>query len=363
MVLRRNIFLTAIALSLFGIVMIYSASSYSANLQYGDEFYFVKKQILAFIVGVTMLLICSKFNLVILNKLKWPLYIFGIGLLVIVLIPGIGSSVYGATRRIDVGFFSFQPSEIAKFSLIILSAGIISIHPPLTVLNIFITMIPSIIMCVLVMLEPNMSITVCIALTMAIMTIAGGLSYRATFIIGLTGLLSIPLLIIAEPYRLKRLMAFLNPWDSPQGDGYQLIQSYFAIGSGGILGVGLFQSNSKYLYLPFAESDFIFSIIAEELGLIGCVITVLVYIIYITTGFIIAIKTHDKFKSLLALGITSLVGIQTLVNIAVVTGSIPPTGLPLPFISAGGSSLIVFLAATGILMNIESSNRRTCFEC
>jgi cell division protein FtsW len=163
----------------------------------------------------------------------------------------------------------------------------------------------------------------------------------------------VPLLILMEPYRLNRLAAFLNPWASPLKEGYQLIQSFFALGSGGWFGVGLFNSRQKYNFLPFAESDFIFSIIGEELGFVGCVVVIAVFLLIIIRGFKIAVSAPDRFSCYLATGISSIIAIQLLINIAVVTGSIPPTGLPLPFLSAGSSSLLVFMAATGILLNIS----------
>ncbi|MBQ9114597.1 MAG: FtsW/RodA/SpoVE family cell cycle protein, partial [Clostridia bacterium] len=165
--------------------------------------------------------------------------------------------------------------------------------------------------------------------------------------------IAIPLLIILEPYRVKRLVAFVDPWANPKGEGYQLIQSYYALGSGGLFGVGLFNSRQKYLYLPFAESDFIFSVIGEELGIIGCFVVIAVYLVLIWSGIKVAIKAESNRTRMLAAGITSIIAIQTLLNIAVVSGAVPPTGVPLPYISAGGSSLMVFMFASGLLARLS----------
>ena len=167
-----------------------------------------------------------------------------------------------------------------------------------------------------------------------------------------------PVLIIAEPYRLKRLFAFLNPWASPQGEGFQLIQSFYSLGNGGWFGVGLFNSRQKYLFLPFAESDFIFSIIGEELGYVGCLCLMTVYAVLIFQLFKIGLNAKDRFGCLLACGVGIVIAVQTLLNIAVVTGSIPPTGLPLPFISSGGTSVAVFMAAVGVAISVSRHSRR-----
>ena len=169
----------------------------------------------------------------------------------------------------------------------------------------------------------------------------------------------IPLLIIAEPYRLKRMLAFIDPWASPLGEGYQLIQSFYSLGSGGLFRLGLFNSRQKYLFLPFSESDFIFSIIGEELGLVGCAVVMLAYVLMIARAIRIAQNSTDRFGCYLASGIACIIAIQVLVNIAVVTGSIPPTGLPLPFVSAGSSSLIVFCSGIGILQSVGRRSHKT----
>ena len=212
--------------------------------------------------------------------------------------------------------------------------------------------------CLLILLEPNMSITICVGLVMLTMLFVGGISKKHFLLLCIPAILLVPILIIIEPYRLSRLMAFIDPWKNPKGEGYQLIQSLYSLGAGGWFGVGLFNSRQKYQFLPFAESDFIFSIIAEELGFVGVIVVMLVYLLLTLFGIKIALSSKNRFGCYLATGITALISIQTLVNIAVVTGSIPPTGLPLPFISSGSTSLIVFMAAIGIVLNINKQSRQ-----
>ena len=190
------------------------------------------------------------------------------------------------------------------------------------------------------------------------MLIIGGMSKKHTLLFSSMAVAGVPLLILAEPYRLKRLFAFLNPWASPQGEGFQLIQSLYSLGNGGFFGVGLFNSRQKYLFLPFAESDFIFSIIGEELGFCGCCLLMAVYFSLVWLLFKIGLNAKDRFGCLLTCGIGIVIAVQTLLNIAVVTGSIPPTGLPLPFISSGGTSVAVFMGAIGVALNVEKQSKK-----
>lgn len=208
-------------------------------------------------------------------------------------------------------------------------------------------------MCLLIILEPNMSITMCMIMLIFVMLFIGGARIKHFLVLALLVIALVPVLIMLEPYRMQRLVAFLNPWESPLEEGYQLIQSFYALGSGGLFGVGLFNSRQKYLFLPFSESDFIFSIIGEELGFFGCVAVIAVYLIIIWRAVVISKNSTDRFGCYLSSGITAIIAIQVLINIAVVSGSIPPTGLPLPFVSAGTSSLVVFCAGVGVLFSVE----------
>ena len=202
-----------------------------------------------------------------------------------------------------------------------------------------------------------MSVTMCIGFVTLFMLIIGGMSKKHTLMFSMPSAAVVPLLIVLEPYRLKRLMAFINPWASPQGEGFQLIQSLYSLGSGGWFGVGIFNSRQKYLFLPFAESDFILSIIGEEIGFVGVCLLMLVFFALIFKLFQIALNAKDRFGAMLVCGVAFIIGIQTLLNIAVVTGSIPPTGLPLPFISSGGTSVSVFMAGIGICLNVYKQSQ------
>lgn len=345
----------------FGILMVYSASMYNAQINYDNEFYFMNKQIVGAVIGFAAMFVLSKIDYHILFKFRFIILALGFLLLILVFIPGISQETLGARRWISLPFFTIQASELAKFAFIIFTAGYMAKN--YSRLTTFKGVIPVLAvggaMCVLIMLEPNMSITMCVALLMFAMLFIGGMRIKHFVMLIVPFAILVPLLIIIEPYRFDRLMAFLDPWASPLGEGYQLIQSYYSLGSGGLFGLGLFNSRQKYLFLPFSESDFILSIIGEELGLIGCMFLFLLYIIMIVRAVKIAQKASDRFGSFLASGIACIIAIQTLVNIAVVTGSIPPTGLPLPFISSGSSSLIVFISSIGILLSISRHSHKS----
>lgn len=364
MKLRRRtnslvILICTLALAVFGCIMVYSASKYSASVNYGDEFFYLKKQIIGVAIGCIGLIITSFINNRVYKKFYWIFYFVGLIFLILVFIPGISRTSYGATRWIGIGSFTMQPSEIAKFCLVFFLAGYLSDGDKLSnIKHILITLSLGGIYCVLIMLEPNMSITICVAFTLIFMLFIGGMRLKVFGIMIVPAILLVVALILIEPYRLSRIIAFINPWENPLDEGYQLIQSLYAIGSGGLWGVGLFHSRQAELFLPFSESDFIFSIIAEELGLIGCIILVLVFLILIIHIFKVGMQANNKFSAFLCFGIGALISIQVLLNIAVVTGSIPPTGLPLPFISAGSTSLFVFMSAIGVVINVDKQTAK-----
>ncbi len=282
-------------------------------------------------------------------------------LLALVFVPGIGKSNYGATRWIGVGGVTVQPSELAKYGFVVFAAAYMS--DDMGRLRTFKGVLPVLIaggaICILIILEPNMSVTMCVGLLTLAMLFLGGMKIKHFLIIFIPAMLVVPIMIVAEPYRLSRLSAFLDPWESPRGEGYQLIQSLYALGNGGWFGTGLFRSRQKYRFLPFAESDFILSIIGEELGLVGVLLLFVVCGALIWRGIKAAAGAEDFFSFLLASGITLVYGIQTVLNALVVSGSIPPTGLPLPLISAGNTSLIITMASMGVLYSISAKQRRT----
>ena len=343
-----------IVLSLFGIIMIYSASSYSALKDYGDAFFYVKKQVLAFFLGIIVMFALIFVNIEKIKRFAVPVYAVSMLLLALVFVPGLGVESYGAKRWLDLGFFTLQPSEYSKFGLVIFLAAFMSSRDITKLKNLALALACGLAMSALIIAEPNMSITVCVGAVLIIMLFVGGMKTRHLAALALPAAAAVPVMIIAEPYRLKRLAAFIDPWKNPLGEGYQLIQSYYALGSGGFFGVGLFNSRQKYLFLPFAESDFILSVIGEELGYAGCLLLFALFAALIYLGYAAAVRADTPFKCYLAAGITSVIAVQTLVNAAVVSGAIPPTGLPLPFISAGGSSLVAFMAACGLLLNVSA---------
>ena len=345
----------------FGCLMVYSASCYSAEYHFGNEYFFLFKQIFGVVVGTMLMFILAFFDYHKLSKLVWLIYAGTIVLLILVFIPGIGTSSYGASRWISILGFSIQPSEIAKFALVIFAANYLSKNSQKvkTLKGLLPLLLVAGSICILVILEPSMSVTMCLAFTTLFMLIAGGISKKHTIMFSVPALMAVPALILAEPYRMKRLFAFLNPWASPQGEGFQLIQSLYSLGNGGWFGVGLFSSRQKYLFLPFAESDFILSIIGEELGYVGIIGLMIVYVTLIYFLIKVALNAKDRFGALLCGGVAFVIAVQTLLNIAVVSGSIPPAGLPLPFISSGGTSVMVFMAAIGICLNVNRQGRRS----
>ena len=353
--------IAVVLLAVVGTIFIYSASNYSANATYGDSFYFVKKQAIGIVLGVVAMVGMAIIDYQKLKKTNLFLAIVTIILLGLVFVPGIGVENYGAKRWIGVNGVTIQPSEIAKFSFILFSATYVSKNPEKQ--KVFIGILPvllyGLLLCILIILEPNMSITVCMVTLLFSMLFAGGMRIKHLVLILLPAVAVGVVLILLEPYRLSRLMAFINPWSNPKGEGYQLLQSLYALGSGGWFGVGLFNSRQKYAFLPFAESDFILSIVGEEIGFVGLVLffCLLGFIIY--RGLAIARKSKDLFGFMLAVGITMIFGIQTVVNALVVTGSIPPTGLPLPLVSSGNTSIIIFMAEMGVLFSISKGKELT----
>ena len=276
-------------------------------------------------------------------------------LLVLVFVPGIGVENYGAKRWIGFGGFTLQPSEIAKFALILFTASYVSSNPDK--IKTFVGILPVLvfggIICLLIILEPNMSITICTVLLMFGLLFAAGMKIKHFAFLIIPAFLGGVALIFLEPYRINRLLAFIDPWSNPKGEGYQLLQSLYALGSGGWFGVGLFNSRQKYAFLPFAESDFILSVIGEEIGFVGIIFFFALLIFIIVKGIMIASKAENVFGFMLATGITLIFGIQVIINALVVTGSIPPTGLPLPLVSSGNTSIIIFMAEMGVLFNIS----------
>jgi cell division protein FtsW len=358
--IRLNLFAVTVLLICVGIVMIYSSSSIFAWEKYKDSFFFLKRHLAFLLVGTVLgfLAMCIDYRK--LQEIAKPLLALSFFLLVLVLIPGLGWEVSGAQRWFRFKFISFQPSELAILAVIVYVADFIcrkeklirdfwkGFVPPIAVLGAI---------SLLILVQPDLGTTISLAAVIVIMIFAAGT--RLTYILSLF-LASIPalyVLIFSVPYRRTRIMAFLNPWLDPKGSGFQIIQSQVALGSGGIFGVGLGHSRQKLFYLPAAHTDFIFSIIGEELGLLGTLSIILLFIIFIQQGIKIIKNAPDKFGHFLSLGLVLIICIRAIINIGVSCGVLPTKGLPLPFISYGGSSLMFDMVALGLLLNIARTGK------
>ena len=358
--LDYTLLITILLLLSLGLIMVLSASSPTSLAESGTSYtYFIKQAIFA-IAGLFAMGIISKINYRVYKSFYKFVYVLSIILLALVLV--IGTSSNGAKRWIYLGGQSFQPSEFVKLFIIIFYAGLLTkdreelpkFWKGLVKHIIWIAPIAC-----LLLLEPHMSATLVISGICLVMMIVAGCKFSQLFMSGLIiGVPVIGVLIVKSSYRLKRVVTFLDPWQDKLGDGWQVIQSLYAIGSGGLFGLGLGQSKQKYLYLPEPQNDFIFSVLAEELGWAGCVFVIILFAILIWRGVLIAMKAPDMFGSLLAVGITSLIAIQVIINIAVVTSSMPATGMPLPFFSYGGTALFLLLCEMGILLNISRAGNK-----
>ena len=351
------LFAIVIILMAIGICMIFSSSYIMAHKWYGDSYYFLKKQLFYAIIALLMFFLAIYTDYHYYKKFALPILILSLILLSMVFVPGVGRSAGGARRWIKIGFISFQPSEIAKFALILYISESLT-RKQLKDVKTFIkgvlpALIIMLIMFFMILKEPDFSTSLIILGISFIMLFIGGSRVIQLFTLLLAAIPLGTLILLRKEYRKIRLISFLDPWKDPLDSGFHVIQSLLALGSGGILGVGLGESKQKYFYLPDQHTDFIFSIIGEELGFIGTLIIIILFIILLWRGFRIALNSTDQFGTLLAAGITSMIVFQSIINIGVVTKMIPTTGIPLPFISYGGSSLIVNMFCMGILLNIS----------
>lgn len=349
-----GILFVVLALCAIGLVMVFSASYYSAQEKLGDAFYYVRKQAIYLCISIPAMLILTRVDYHVLDKLKTPILLVCTILLVAVLL--FGSEYNGAKRWLSIAGQSIQPSEVAKFGMMIYMSAFMATRQHL--MKDFIKgLLPMLLVlgliCGLIMLQPNMSMAVIIGMMGIAMLYVGGADFKYIAMLMLAGVALFFLLTVVAEYRMKRLISFTNPWEDPAGTGYQLIQSLYALGAGGLFGQGLSNSRQKLLYLTFGESDFVFSIVGEELGFVGAAVVLLLYLFIVYRGIRVALKCKDRFGSLLAAGITIVFALQVAVNVGVVTGVMPTTGQAMPFISAGGSSLLIFMSAMGVLLNIS----------
>lgn len=351
--------ITIIILLCIGLVMVASASSYYALSTFGDSNYFLTRQLILGIAGVVAMLVISKIDYKIYKKWSYLFYFVALILLIAVLIPGIGQERNGATRWLGFGAFQFQPSEMMKIALVLAMSTYISANYKKTK-NIKGYIIPALMLIAVVVvmfLQKHMSGTLVMVVAAVSIIFASGIKINwKLFIAGfLIVLVAGGAFIMAEDFRRTRILAFLNPEEDITGDNWQAAQSLYAIGSGGIFGRGLGQSRQKYLWLPEAQNDFIFSVLGEELGLVGTTVVLALFAFFIFRGYKISMTCKDMYGSLIAMGITSVFALQILVNIAVVTCTMPVTGMPLPFFSYGGTALFINLCTMGILLNISKN--------
>ncbi|MBU1852665.1 MAG: putative lipid II flippase FtsW [Candidatus Omnitrophica bacterium] len=340
-----------------GIVMVYSSSSCYAYERFHDSAFYLKRHILYFMIGLALSLFVLKFDYKKIRKSSKILLALSVFSLVVVFLPGIGHAAGGAKRWIKLGILSFQPSEFAGLFLIIYLADILERKQHL-IRNFFYGFMPPLIISgvvvLLILLQPDLGNAVALLAVVLIMLFASGANMMHVVTLVLLFLPTLYFLIFRVPYRLRRIIGYLDPWSEAQTEGFQIVQSFLALGSGGIFGLGLGCSRQKLFYLPQAHTDFIFSIIGEELGLIGTVGTVFLFSAFVCLGIIISIKARDLFAKFLALGITVSIGFKAFINIAVSTGAIPTKGLPLPFISYGGTALIFNIVGVAILLSIAN---------
>lgn len=358
--MKKNIgiylFILVILFSIFGLIMIYSSSYVWSLYKFNDSFHYVKLQGLFLLMGIIFMIIISKIDYKLYYKYASIIFLVCLVLLILVLIPGIGKIRNGSRSWFGIGSLGIQPSEFIKLSLLIIISKYLSnsnkdiksfikgILPVLLVVGLVFF---------LIMLQPDFGTGMIIVLSILSLLFIAGANMKFFFIAGVIGIIGIVILILIAPYRMDRIISFINPWSDPLGTGFQIIQSLYAIGPGGLFGLGLFNSRQKHFYLPEPQTDFIFSIISEELGVIGIILVVSFFIFIMICGIKISLNSKNLFSKYLSFGITFQIIIQAIMNLMVVVGLIPVTGVTLPFLSYGGSSLLITLCSIGVLLNIS----------
>lgn len=348
---------TVILLLVFGLIMVFSASYPSANYNYGNGLYFIQRQAIWAVLGVGAMIFTMKFDYRLYKKFALPIAIVTIVLLILVLFS---SPIKGSRRWLGVGSFTIQPSEMAKIAVIIYFAASLSVTKEKIREFKYLVRYWAMLLVVLglLILEPHFSVCIIIGFIAVIMLLVAGARLKHFAIASVAAIPALIAIAMKEQYRLDRLTTYLDPFADRQGDGWQIIQSLYAIGSGGLFGLGFGNSRQKYMYVSEPQNDFIFAIVCEELGMVGAFVIIALFGILIWRGIKIAMNAPDTFGSLLVTGIISLVGVQTFLNIAVVTKMIPTTGISLPFFSAGGSSLVFLMAAMGMVLNVSKYKKQ-----
>ena len=365
--------ITVLLLLALGIIMVLSASAPSSLATTGNSYTYVKKQLLFALGGLFVMFFLSKIDYRFYKKYYWYIYAASCLVLLLVLVPGLGYSVKGATRWIKFAGSGFQPSEITKIGMIIFYGGYLADHkkdlgtPVKGFIVPLLYLVPPV--AILFFVQNHASVSLVIGLVVLVMMFIAGAKVKYFMVVGIIGVAAGALLIgkagisqnngnKSSNFRLDRIATSFDPWADAQGTGYQTVQSLYAIGSGGMFGLGLGNSKQKYLYIPEPHNDFIFSILAEELGYLGCILVIGLFAIFIWRGILISMRAQDLFGSVIAIGITTLIAVQAVLNIAVVTGTIPTTGMSLPFFSYGGTALLLLLANVGILLNISRASSK-----
>ncbi len=351
-----------LVLNLVGLVMVLSSSSVEALANYGSSWLFFKRQLLWTVLGLAAMAAASRFDYRRLRRHVGLLLVLAAAFLILVLVPHVGIAVNGSTRWLGVGPMRFQPSELAKLAILVYAADVLTRRAPEVGDWRQVLRPVGVVFCffaALVMLQPDMGTTIVLSILTGTVLFVGGLRMRHLVLVGAGGLAAGAVLAVVEPYRRARLLSFVDPFSEVHAlnGGYQVAQSLIALGSGGWTGVGLGAGRAKWLFLPNAHTDFIFAVIGEELGLVGCALVVFLFGALTVFGVRAALRAPDRFGTLLAAGITGWVVGQALVNIGAVTGLLPVTGIPLPFVSFGGSALLFTMAATGILLNVARQGR------
>lgn len=349
----------AVILVLTGVVMVYSASSIMADKRFHDSFFFLKRHIVYAVIGISAMIVVSKADYGWIKNIAYPFLLFTVGLLVLLLIPGVGTEVGGATRWLRAGPLSIQPSELTKLAVIFAFAASFTkkkdmrcfkkgFAPYITILAVCIA---------LMLLQPDFGTAMTLAGIIFIMLFTAGV--RLSYLTASAGVMIAvaSMLIAGADYRRKRILSFLDPWSDPQDTGFQIIQSFLAFGSGGMMGRGLGEGRQKLFYLPEPHTDFVLPVIGEEMGFLGLSVVIFFFAAIVVLGIRAALKSSDDFGCHLAVGITSMIALQAIINMGVVMGLLPTKGLPLPFISYGGTSLIVNMIGVGILISITARGK------
>ena len=356
----KTVVVLMVLLLLMGLVTLFSATYYQKTAT-GDALAAVKKQLIGVALGAAACVILSRVPYRVFRRPKVTLLLLAASalLLILVIIPGVGVSINGSRRWLNVFGLSMQPSEFAKYAMVIFMAGALD-RRGAAIRHLFTGIVPLLVvpgvMFLLILEQPNLSTGGSILICALVMLFAAGIRKRHMTLLGLGGFVVGAFYAWSAPYRRERLLSFRDPFAKMSDEGYQLSQSLIALGSGGLFGMGLGQGRQKFAYLPYPESDFIFAIVGEDFGLVGCVTVIALFVLFVLAGLRVSLSCRDRFGCLLGTGITSMIGLQAFINMGVVTGILPTTGLPLPFFSAGGTSISMIMAAVGILLSISREN-------